>query len=259
MKIGVIGKGTVGSAVYEGVRYLGHQASFYDPAYPESKFEDILDTEVAFVAVPTDRAEDGSCDTTIVESVIRALSESGYRGLVAIKSTIEPGTCRRLQSNWPTVRLCSVPEFLRARSALADFLYNHDLLVIGSDRPEDYAIIREVHGNVPERVAEVNPTEAELIKYFNNVHHAMNVTFANIMYEVAGALDSNYDNIYEAITQRTCFNPAYLRCNENIRGFGGHCLPKDTSAYDYLIKKLGMPYRLIETILVDNREFIKDE
>lgn len=257
MKIGVLGKGTVGSAVYEGVRYIGHEASFYDPAYAESKFEDILDTEVVFIAVPTDRAADGSCDTSIVESVIKALSESGYKGLAAIKSTIEPGTCRKLQENWPNVRLCSVPEFLRARSALADFLYNHDMLVIGSDRSEDYAIIREVHGNLPERVAEVNPTEAELIKYFNNVHHAMSVTFANIMYEVAGALDANYDKIFDTITQRACFNPAYLRCNENIRGFGGHCLPKDTSAYDYLIKKLGMPYKLIETVLSDNQEFIK--
>lgn len=257
MKIGVLGKGVVGTAVYEGVRYLGHEASFFDPAYADSKFEDILDTDVVFIAVPTDQAADGSCDTSIVESVIKELSDNGYKGLAAIKSTIEPGTCRKLQAQWPNVKLCSVPEFLRARSALADFLYNHDMLVIGSDRPEDYAIIREVHGNLPERVAEVNPTEAELIKYFNNVHHAMSVTFANIMYEVSKALDSNYDRIFDTITQRACFNPAYLRCNENIRGFGGHCLPKDTSAYDYLIKKLGMPYKLIETVLSDNREFTK--
>lgn len=255
--VGIIGKGTVGDAVYEGMRTIGHNVSFYDPKFPESKFEDILDTDVVFIAVPTDQAPDGSCDTSIVESVIKALSESGYQGLAAIKSTIEPGTCRRLQENWPFVKLCSVPEFLRARSALADFLHNHDLLVIGSDRPEDFKIIREVHGNLPERVAEVNPTEAELIKYFNNVHHAMSVTFANIMYEVAGALDADYDKIFDTITQRACFNPAYLRCNENIRGFGGHCLPKDTSAYDYLIKKLSFPYKLIETVLSDNREFIK--
>lgn len=257
MKIGVLGKGTVGSAVYEGLHSLGHTMSFFDPSYPESKFEDVLDTEVVFIAVPTDRAEDGSCDTTIVESVIKSLSECGYKGLAAIKSTIEPGTCRRLQENWPLVKLCSVPEFLRARSAVADFVYNHDLLVIGSDRSEDFAIIREAHGSLPERVVEVNPTDAEMIKYFNNVHHAMSVTFANITYEVCKALNSDYDKVYNAITQRTCFNPAYLRCNENIRGFGGHCLPKDTSAYDYLIKKLGMPYKLIETILSDNQEFTK--
>lgn len=257
MKIGIIGKGVVGTAVYEGVKHIGHQASFYDPAYPESKFEDILDTDVVFIAVPTDQAPDGKCDTTIVERVVRELSEAGYKGLAAIKSTIEPGTCRKLAANWPKLRICSVPEFLRARSALADFLYNHDLLVIGSDNPDDYAIIREVHKGLPDRVAEVNPTEAELIKYFNNVHHAMNVTFANIMYEVGKKLDADYDTIYETITQRACFNPAYLRCNENVRGFGGHCLPKDTSAYNYLIKKLGFDYKLIESVLEDNKEFTK--
>jgi len=37
-----------------------------------------------------------------------------------------PGTCKRLQELHPNLRMASVPEFLRARTALADFVYNHD-------------------------------------------------------------------------------------------------------------------------------------
>ena len=48
MKIGLIGKGTVGKAVYEGLNHLGHQMSFFDPAYEGSTLQDVLDTDCVF-------------------------------------------------------------------------------------------------------------------------------------------------------------------------------------------------------------------
>ena len=236
MKIGIIGRGTVGKAVYEGLQYLGNQMSFVDPAYPETKFEDILDTECVFICVPTNQAPNGDCDTSIVESVMAELNQAGYKGLVGLKSTCVPGTCDKLSAQYPNLRICSVPEFLRAKTALADFMYNHDLLVIGSNREEDDIIVKAIHGNLPQNVACVKPAEAEVIKYFNNVNHSVQIIFANIAYEVCKALGADYNNVYNAITKRDCINPAYLMCNENLRGFGGHCLPKDTSAWANLVK-----------------------
>lgn len=254
-KIGVLGKGVVGTAVHDGLKYLGHQVSFYDPKYKESKIDDILHTDVVFICVPTNQSTDGSCDTSIVESVVNELSILHYRGIVAIKSTIEPGTAKRLQDKHTNLRLASVPEFLRANTALADFIYNHDLLVIGTDSEGDYHLIKEIHGHLPKLVVKVSPTEAEVIKYFNNVHHAMSITFANITYDVCKKLDSDYNNVYSAITKRECFNPAYLMANENLRGYGGHCLPKDTSAYNHLINKLGLEFDLIRSVMKDNEKF----
>ena len=54
MKVGIIGRGTVGSAVYDGLEGQGHDVSFFDPKYEGSKLEDILDTECVFLSVPTD-------------------------------------------------------------------------------------------------------------------------------------------------------------------------------------------------------------
>jgi UDPglucose 6-dehydrogenase len=254
MKIGIIGRGTVGKAVHEGLQYLGHQMSFVDPAYPETKFEDILDTECVFICVPTNQAPNGDCDTSIVENVISELSRSSYRGLVGVKSTVIPGTSDRLSSSFPNLRICSVPEFLRAKSALADFMYNHDLLVIGSSREEDFEIVKQIHGHLPKNVACVKPTEAEVIKYFNNVNHSVQIIFANIAFEVCKKLGVHYDAVYHAISKRECFNPAYLMCNDNLRGFGGHCLPKDTSAWNNLIKNLGLEYSMIQAIIDDNKK-----
>ena len=252
-KLGLLGKGTVGSAVYEGLKSIGHNMSFYDPSHPETKFEDILDTECVFICVPTDQADNGECDVSIVNSVVAKLNEVGYKGLVAIKSTVVPGTSARLQEEYPSLRMASVPEFLRAKTALADFVYNHDVLVIGTFNESDANLVEEIHGSLPKSVSKISPTEAEIIKYFNNVHHSVSIIFANIAYEVCKRLGVNYNNVYETIIKRECFNPAYLKCNDNMRGFGGHCLPKDTSAWNNLIKNLGLEFELIQAALNDNK------
>lgn len=254
MKVGIIGRGTVGKAVYEGLAYIGHEMSFFDPAYDGSKLEDVLGADVVFISVPTNQAANGDCDTSIVDAVIGELDVAKYPGLVAIKSTVVPGTCERLSKQYSNLRICSVPEFLRAKHALSDFTDNHDLLIIGSNEPRDFAVIKAAHGNYPKNVACVNPTEAEIVKYFNNVHHAMSIIFANVTYEVCKKLDANYMNVYNAITKRECFNSAYLMANENMRGFGGHCLPKDTSAWNNLIKNLGLDFTLIDAVINDNEK-----
>jgi len=257
MKIGIIGKGTVGKAVYEGLNHMGHQMSFFDPAYEGSQLKDVLDTDVVFLSVPTNQASNGDCDTSIVEKVVEELNQAEYKGLVGLKSTCVPGTCDRLSKQYPALRICSVPEFLRAKTALADFMYNHDLLVIGSDRVEDFETIKRIHGHLPKNVACVKPTEAEVIKYFNNVNHSVQIIFANIAYEVCKKLGVHYDAVYHAISKRECFNPAYLMCNENLRGFGGHCLPKDTSAWRNLVRDLGLPYEMIDAVIKDNEKINK--
>ena len=257
MKIGIIGKGTVGKAVYEGLEYLGHNMCFFDPAYEGSSLNDVLDTDVVFVSVPTNQAPNGDCDTSIVEKVVDELNAAKYMGLIAIKSTVVPGTSEKLAKQYTNLRLCSVPEFLRAKHALSDFTDNHDLLIIGAHEKADFAIIAAAHGKYPKNISCVSPTEAEIVKYFNNVHHAMSVTFANITYDVCKKMGADYMNVYDAITKRDCFNSAYLMANENMRGYGGHCLPKDTSAWNNLIKNLGLPYNLIQSVINDNQKVSK--
>jgi UDPglucose 6-dehydrogenase len=229
--------------------------SFFDLAYPESELADVLNTDVVFVSVPTNQLPNGDCDVSIVEQVIQQLDQADYAGLVAIKSTVIPGTTDSLSADFPKLRICNVPEFLRAKTALADFIHNHDLLIIGSSREADYEIIKKAHGFYPKQVACVSPTESEIVKYFNNVHHAMQVTFANVTYEVCQKLGANYMNVYNAITQRDCINPAYLMANKNTRGYGGHCLPKDTVAWNNLIQRLGLDFDLIQSVINDNEKF----
>src|SRR5687768_10451574 len=126
MKIGIVGLGIVGAAVKHGFEKLGHQVKAHDIRL-ETSLSDVLDSEVVYLCVPTPPGEGGRCDTSIIEEVVSTLvNEHRYEGVIALKSTVEPGTTKRLQEQFSNPKICHVPEFLRERVAIADFIENHD-------------------------------------------------------------------------------------------------------------------------------------
>ena len=134
MKIGIVGLGVVGSAIKSGFERIGHEVISHDVKL-YTKLEDILDTEVCYICVPTNSNEDGSCDVSIVHDVVRNLDKLDYRGIVAIKSTVEPGTSEKFRDETNLI-ICFVPEFLRERCAEDDFINHNSLLLVGTDDDE---------------------------------------------------------------------------------------------------------------------------
>lgn len=257
MKIGVIGRGTVGDAVYQGLSGIGHRLSHYDINDAETSIQHVLPTEIVFVCVPTDSDSDGNCNTSVVESVIQQLHELNYTGIVAIKSTVIPGTTDNMLKKYPTMKICCVPEFLRQKSAYSDFADDHDVLVIGTDDAEVASIVQQAHGILPHKVVVVSAIESEVVKYFNNVHNALEIVFANAMHEMCTKIGANYQNVLGAIRHRQNINPSYLRCSDTYRGYGGHCLPKDSLAWRNLAEKLNVDVNIFNDIVEDNRRYTK--
>ena len=254
MKVGIVGKGFVGSAVYEGLGYVDNEMAFYDPKYPESKFSDVLDCGCIFVCVPTNPLPNGECDVSIVESTLDKLAEENYKGLVAIKSTVVPGTTDKLKDKYPQIRLAFVPEFLRERSALSDFIDNHDVLIVGTYNEEDAKVLIDLHGNIPKSVSKMTPLEAELAKYFNNVYNTLRIVFANGFYEVCQKVGASYNAIFSAMIKRDNITPHYLRCSQSLRGASGPCLSKDPIAFMKYVANLELenPPQIFKTIVEDN-------
>ncbi len=238
MKIGIIGVGMVGTVVRHGLMRIGHDVLVYDVKLPNTSLKDVLSSEIIFISVPTPSRPDGTCDTSIIERVVADISETGYKGLVTIKSTVEPGTTDRLHAQHPHLRLAFCPEFLREKAAYTDFVENHDVCIIGAYTEKDFEILREVHDQLPKNFAHVTPLEAELSKYFLNVFNALRIVYANQFYDVAKAAGADYQKIKNAITKHRVVPPVYLDCSENFRGFGGNCLPKDTNAFAQYAKKM---------------------
>jgi UDPglucose 6-dehydrogenase len=254
MKIGIVGLGVVGTAVSSGLRALGHTIKEHDIRF-KTTINDLFNTEVCFICVPTPSKENGECNVSIVESVVEQMNSMEYKGIVAIKSTVVPGTTENLRNKYKNLEICFVPEFLRERCAVADFTDNHDLCVVGTNNKAVFEKIKKCHGRYPETFVQVSPTESEFVKYFNNVYNSMLIIFANSFYETCKSLDANYTNIKDAAVKRSHINDKYLDCNENLRGFGGVCLPKDTRALDALVKEKKLDIDFFKAILKENSKY----
>jgi len=242
MNIGVIGLGVVGKANADGFKKLNHTVLIHDIKL-NTNIQDVLDTDVVFVCTQEDN----------VEQVVKDLFLYNYKGIVAIRSTIQPGTIDNLLERF-TLPICYVPEFLKERSALEDFL-DCDLLAIGSYNTIHARKIAEVYKNIPKHVEYLTPREAEILKIYNNSYAALRVVFANIMYEVCEKHDADYDIIKTAYEKTGKTTGNYLDVNEDLRGFGGMCLPKDTGKLSKELKKLNLHYDLINAIIDDNKKF----
>jgi UDPglucose 6-dehydrogenase len=233
MRIGIVGsEGIVGSTCKFGFEKVGHDVLYHDTKLGTS-IEDVLDTEIIFICVPTPTKEDGSCDISIVESVIEEIHSHRLQmkmekpEIIAIKSTIVPGTTESFISRYKDLQFAFVPEFLRERCAISDFTENHDACVIGTHSEEIFEKIKIVHGKLPKKFVRLSPTEAEFVKYFTNTFNAMRIVFANSFYEICNKYDVNYTMIKDTAINMHHIPHNYLECNENMRGFAGVCLPKD--------------------------------
>ena len=256
MKIGVIGRGFVGGAITNGFENQGHEVLVHDTKL-NTKIENVLESRLLYICVPTPSSEDGSCNTDIVESVLVELSELNYDGSVCIKSTIVPGTTQKFRQQFNNLNISFVPEFLREKTAVEDFLYNNNVLVIGSDDDETISLVKESHGVLPTHTVTMTPTEAELTKYFSNTYKAMRVTFANGFYNLCQTLGSDYDKVRDAFLFHGVGDGHYLKVNKEFGGFGGTCLPKDSKALAKLVDDLGLPMEVFKVIVSDNEIFTK--
>jgi len=256
MKVGVVGIGVVGAAVAAGISHVGHEVKTFDIAHADTRIDDVLDTEVCFICVPTKTDEQGVCDTSIVEEVVATLAARNYTGLITIKSTTTPGTTDRINAAFPEMRIGFCPEFLRERAAEEDFVNNHDVCVIGAYTEEDFELVKAAHGSLPRAFSHLPPLEAEFVKYFSNVYNALRIVFANEFYEACKAAGADYAKVKSAVTLRDTIDDHYLDCSDDIRGYGGVCLPKDTRAFAAYVQSLGLTdLKLFEAIVNENAKF----
>lgn len=251
MKIGILGKGVVGSACGAGFTLLGHEVTFHDPKL-NTTIDHVVDSEIIFICVPTPSDSNGRCDTSIVHQSIEQLTQLNYAGVIAIKSTVIPGTTQKLIDQYSDANICYVPEFIREHSSHKDFINHHMLLAVGCANNTVWQKVRDAHGWLPKNSVRMTPSEAEILKYYSNTFNALRVVFANVMHGVCEKLNSNYDHVLETYLLRQVASPDYLKCTSDFRGYGGQCLPKDVKAMIDLCYELSLPFDLFNAIDHDN-------
>jgi len=234
--IGIIGQGFVGNAIYQ--KFKGYfDVLTYD--LDESKrttdtLEAVVEaSDVVFVCVPTPmKRVDGSCDISIVESVLSQINNVGKDVIVVIKSTIPPTTTEMFNNTFKSITIVFNPEFLTEANAVQDF-ENQSKIILGGPRNGTTPlkqIYRLVFPTTP--IIKTGSTHAEMVKYLTNTFLATKVSFANEIYQVCDKLGLDYDKVVEYATYDERLGKSHWSVPgpDGDLGFGGHCFPKDLSA-----------------------------
>ncbi|HXH22842.1 MAG TPA: hypothetical protein VNN10_12520 [Dehalococcoidia bacterium] len=252
-RIGIIGVGVVGGALRAYLESRGIKPLLYDPGLGLGSAIEVDAADLVFACVPTPYQPGSGFDDSIMRGAIAALSGSKT---IVIKSTVLPGTTDSIQGDYPQHRILFNPEFLRENSALEDFV-RPDRQIVGYARRWDAETARAVLRLLPRASFEsVMPARsAELIKYATNAFLALKVTFANELFDLACALDADYELVRAGLAADARIGPSHLDVHDSgYRGYGGKCLPKDTMALLDLARQVGAPIRVLETAHAVNSE-----
>jgi len=258
--IGIIGQGFVGTAVRNG---LG--AHFRIETYDKYKSETSTcinieqlasKSKIIFICLPTPMKEDGSCDLSIVESAVMQLDQYAKNHIAVIKSTVPPGTTKRLNKECDNLSVVFNPEFLTEANYIDDFK-NQNRIIIGGPRPAS-TIIKNLYKKAFYKtpIIKTGSDTAEMVKYFCNCLLATKVSFANEFKQICDKLCIDYDKVLEYSLYDKRIGNTHLSTPgpDGLPGFGGSCFPKDINALIFLANKIGVEPSVLKAAWNKNLE-----
>jgi len=209
-------------------------------------------------------------DTRYVERVAAQIGAALYnrqkeRFLVVLRSTVLPGTTRSLvittlertsgRAVGQGYDVLYHPEFLREGSSVKDF-YHPPKIVVGERSPSTARLLLNLYDSIQAPRFVTSLEVAEMIKYADNVFHAVKITFANEIGQLCQRLGIDSREVMEIFCADTQLNisPVYLRPGF---AFGGSCLPKDVRALVYYARHHDLRLPLLEGALPSNDEQVE--
>jgi UDPglucose 6-dehydrogenase len=218
-----------------------NKSFFLDASFEEA----IKNSEAIFLCVGTPSKEDGSADLTYLFKAIDQILDvqTPKFQVIITKSTVPPSTVSKkvipyvnqaLESKENRhVGFASNPEFLREGYCWEDFM-NPDRIVVGVEGEEAKNILDKIYKPFDAPIHYVSYNTSEYIKYLSNTLLSTLISYSNEMSMIADVIgDIDVPNAFRILHQdkRWYGSPAgmskyvYPGC-----GYGGYCLPKDTSA-----------------------------
>ncbi|SMC92308.1 UDP-glucose dehydrogenase family protein [Kibdelosporangium aridum] len=207
--------------------------------------------EIVYLCVPTPMGVGGVADLSTVESVIDEVRDLLNPGTVIVnKSTVPVGTAERTKEllNRADVSVVSNPEFLREGSAVDDFL-NPDRIVVGCDEQDAAERVSALYARLGAPTVLTDAASAELVKYAANCFLAMKLSYVNAMAELCERLGANIADVTEGMGYDRRIGQAFLSPGP---GWGGSCLPKDTSAMLQVADSADFEFRLLRATIDTN-------
>lgn len=223
----------------------------------------ICRTDITIIAVGTPSSDKGHLNLNYIFKVAEAtglgLKEKNDFHIIAIRSTIMPGTCDKFagiveeasgKKRNVDFAIVDNPEFLREGTAVEDY-YNPPLTLIGSDNLEAAEKVADLYRQLPAEVIITELKIAEIMKYVNNTFHALKISFGNEIGNICAEMDIDSHKVMDIFCKDKQLNisPYYFKPGF---AFGGSCLPKDLKGLQTLAHDLYVNVPVIDSINKSN-------
>jgi UDPglucose 6-dehydrogenase len=219
------------------------------------------EADAVFIAVGTpSRRGDGHADLSFVYGAVREIApQLSPTAIVVTKSTVPVGTgdeieriLRELRPD-AAMQVVSNPEFLREGAAIQDFKHP-DRIVVGTEDARSRAVLAEIYRPLYLNAAPilyVSRRTAELIKYASNAFLAAKITFINEIADLCECVGADVQDVARGVGLDNRIGSKFLHAGP---GFGGSCLPKDTTALIKTAHDHGAQLRIVETVAAVNEQ-----
>lgn len=254
---------TIGSMIAKAVKDEGNLYATVDVK------KAVHESEISLVCVGTPSQLNGSLDLKYVQKVCeqigKIIKDKTAFHVVVIRSTMLPGSMQGVVI--PTLEtasgkragidfgVCNNPEFLREGSAVYDF-FNPPKTVIGETEERSGEAVANLYKNIDAPLIRTDLETSEMVKYTDNVWHALKVCFANEIGNICKTLNIDSHKVMEIFCKDTKLNlsPYYMKPGF---AFGGSCLPKDVRALTYKAKSLDLDVPVIKSIMSSNERQVE--
>ena len=247
----IVGFGIVGQAVYAGLK--------------DSNNIDIIDIEPndniekyhydgIIMCLPTPQGPTGECDDMLIEQYHRSIRAVNKTVPILIKSTISIELCALLKND-PAVAYN--PEFLTEANSTEQFIHQKFAIFGGNNARFWYYIY--INSNIRmDKVRFTSIRKAAFAKYAINSFLATKVVFFNELKQLYS--DGDFDELTDLIALDERIGDSHMMVpGPDLKyGFGGMCLPKDTSAFTVSAKRSNSPLYLLQKAMEINKE-LRDE
>jgi len=250
-RIIIVGSGNVGLAVGEGLMTLNHEVIFYDKNMEvldkrksqgyvtATAVKDAGGFDLAMVCVNTNTDSLGNYNlanlSAAIHEILTEITRKKKETFIGIKSTTFPGSLSLVLSELfqlnpefkKYAKFASIPEFLRERCALQDFLGSPVKLAGAEDASARVYFDELLTPFCEEFISFDNFETAEIIKIVHNLANSNEILFWNqcaLVFENFGVTTSTVKNIVQK-TAESRTNPAYAWGRQEP--LAGSCLPKD--------------------------------
>jgi len=267
-KVGVIGLGVVGGAIYDVISQKGYEVFGYDK-YKNGgigSIDDCLKSEIIFLALPTPYSSlKKDYDLDPLDNVLEQLNSLKFNGIVVVKSTVNPGTNEDFSDKYMNLDIVHNPEFLTARNAAKDFL-NQSHIVLGKTskcNEEKFNKLIEFYKNAWPNVtlSTCKSGESEIMKLGCNTFYSVKIQYLTELYLLCQKEGLDFNHVKKMMLINEGMGPNYTNVpgHDGSISYSGMCFPKDTNALCSFMKKNDMPCQVLDATIKERNTMRDDQ